>query len=62
MSKKKKIKNTKVYSSDQDEMMRMIKILAMVVGVLVLFYLIFAFARGEIFPKKKTKETNIQNV
>ena len=63
MSNKRK-KEKKVYSSDSEEMYRMLKVLGGVVIVLALFYLVFAFARGELsFGKKETKkEVEIQNV
>lgn len=64
MSKKNnKIKNTKVYSSEQDEMRRMIKVLGTVVVIMVAFYLIFAIANGEIsFGGKKKTPVAIQDV
>ena len=64
MSKKNKDKKIKSYSSDSEEMYRMLKVLGSVVVVLVAFYLIFAVARGEIsFGKKETKkDAEIQNV
>ncbi len=63
MSKKNKNKKVKNYSSDSEEMYRMLKVLGAVVLILVAFYLVFAFARGEIsFGKKTTKkEPEIQN-
>ena len=54
MSKKNKIKKVNSYSSDSDEMMRMLKMLGIVVLILGTFYLIFAIVTGEIsFGKKK---------
>ena len=60
MSKKDKYK--KSYSSDSDEMMRMIKMLGVVVLILGAFYFIFAIASGEISFGSKKKEVSIQNV
>ncbi|MBR1386624.1 MAG: hypothetical protein IJ568_07315 [Bacilli bacterium] len=64
MSKKKKVEKIKSYSSDSDEMMRMLKVLGGVVLTLVIFYLVFAIAKGEIsFGKKEDKTTvEIQNI
>lgn len=63
MSKKKKEKKIKSYSSDSEEMYRMLKVMGIVVLALVGFYLIFAIARGEIsFGRKKEEKTvEIQN-
>ena len=63
MSKKKKEKKIKSYSSDSEEMYRMLKVMGIVVLALVGFYLIFAIARGEISfgNKKEEKEVEIQN-
>jgi hypothetical protein len=60
----KKNKKEKNYSSDSEEMFNMLKVLGSVVVVLVVFYLVFAIARGEIsFGEKETKkEAEIQNV
>lgn len=62
MSKKDKFKKVNSYSSDSDEMMRMIKMLGVVILILGAFYLIFAIASGEISFGKKKKEVQIQNV
>ena len=64
MSKKKKVEKIKSYSSDSDEMMRMLKVLGGVVLSLVVFYLVFAIAKGEISFGKKDEITpiEIQNV
>lgn len=65
MSKKKKReKQIKSYSSDSEEMYRMLKVLGIVVLALGAFYFIFAIANGEIsFGKKETKkEVEIQNI
>ncbi len=64
MSKKKKVEKIKSYSSDSDEMMRMLKVLGGVVLSLVVFYLVFAIAKGEISFGKKDEitPTEIQNV
>ncbi len=62
MSKKNKIKKVNSYSSDSDEMMRMIKMLGLVILILGAFYLIFAIASGEISFGSKKKDTQIQNV
>lgn len=53
---------TKVYSSDSDEMMRMLKMLGIVVLILGVFYLWFAIISGEISFGSKKKEAEIQNV
>ena len=61
--KNKKIEKVNRYSSDSEEAYKMIKVLAGVVVVLVVFYLVFAIATGEIsFGKKETKSVEIQNV
>ena len=62
MSKKDKYKKVKSYSSDSDEMMRMIKMLGVVILILGAFYFIFAIASGEISFGEKKKETKIQNI
>lgn len=65
MSKKRKKVNVNSYSSDSDEMIRMLKVLGLVVLALVLFYLVFAIANGEIkFGKDKYEKVpdEIQNV
>ncbi len=67
MSKKNKLKKydkVKSYSSDSDEMMRMLKVLGVVVLCLAAFYLVFAISTGEIsFGKKDTKVNDeIQNI
>ena len=62
MSKKDKLKKVNSYSSDSDEMMRMLKMLGVVVSILVAFYFIFAIASGEISFGKKKKSVEIQNV
>ena len=62
MSKKDKVKKVNSYSSDSDEMMRMLKFLGVVVLILGTFYLIFAIASGEISFGSKKKEVEIQNV
>lgn len=62
MSKKENYKKVNSYSSDSDEMMRMIKMFGIVVLVLAAFYLIFAIASGEISFSKKKKTVEIQNV
>lgn len=62
MSKKDKYKKVNSYSSDSDEMMRMIKMLGVVILILGAFYLIFAIATGEISFGEKKKETQIQNI
>lgn len=62
MSKKDKYKNVSNYSSDSDEMMRMLKFLGIVVLILGSFYLIFAIASGEISFGSKKKSTKIQNI
>lgn len=63
MSKKdNKQKNLKVNSVEQDEMVRMLKVLGIVVVAMISFYLIFSIASGEIsFGEKKKQEVNIQN-
>ena len=53
---------TRSYSSDSDEMMRMLKMLGIVVLILGVFYLWFAIISGEISFGSKKKEVNIQNV
>ena len=53
---------TKSYSSDSDEMMRMLKMLGIVVLILGIFYLWFAIISGEISFGSKEKEAEIQNV
>lgn len=59
---KNKINKVKSYSSDSDEMMRMIKMLGFVVLVLGVFYFWFAILNGEISFGSKKKDTEIQNV
>jgi len=63
MSKKNgKQKNVKVNTVEQDEMIRMIKVLGIVVVAMISFYLIFSIASGEIsFGGKKKQEVSIQN-
>jgi hypothetical protein len=62
MSKKDKYKKVNSYSSDSDEMMRMLKMLGVVILILGAFYIIFAIASGEISFGDKKKEVKIQNV
>ena len=52
----------KSYSSDSDEMIRMLKMIGFVVLVLGVFYLWFAIISGEISFGSKEKEVEIQNV
>ena len=52
----------KSYSSDSDEMMRMLKMLGIVVLILAVFYLWFAIISGEISFGSKEKEVEIQYV
>jgi len=52
----------KSYSSDSDEMMRMLKMLGVVVLILGVFYLWFAILSGEISFGSKKKDVEIQNV
>lgn len=59
---KNKLNKVNGYSSDSDEMTRMLKVLGSVVLVLLAFYFIFAIVNGEISFGKKKKETKIQNV
>ena len=61
MSKKDKYKKVNSYSSDSDEMTRMLKFLGAVVLILGAFYLIFAIASGEISFGSKKKNVEIQN-
>jgi hypothetical protein len=59
----KRVRKEKSYTSDSDEMTRMIKVFIFVILAFGAFYLIFAIARGEIsFGGKKEKEVEIQNV
>lgn len=53
---------TKTYSSDSDEMMRMLKMLGTVVLILGIFYIWFAIISGEISFGSKKKDVEIQNV
>ena len=63
MKKNNKQKNIKVNTAEQDEMIRMAKVLGIVVIAMVAFYLIFSIASGEIsFGGKKKTEVSIQNV
>lgn len=64
MSKKNKKVKVSNYSSDSDEMKRMIKVLLSVVIVLVAVYFVFAIYNGEISfgGKKERKKDEIQNV
>lgn len=60
MSKKNKVTS---YSSDSEEMIRMLKILGSVIIIFAAFYFVFAVMNGEItFGKKSKKEAEIQNV
>ena len=60
MSKKNKVTS---YSSDSEEMIRMVKVLAFVVITFVLFYFVFAVMSGEIkLGGRSKKEAEIQNV
>lgn len=59
---KNKVKKVNSYSSDSDEMMRMVKMLGIVLLILGAFYLIFAIGSGEISFGSKKKEVEIQNV
>ncbi len=69
MAKKKKIDSKKLKKeimggSDEDQMKKMIKILLIVVLFIGLVWFVFAIINGEIFGKKKSKETEeveIQN-
>ena len=59
----KRVRKEKSYSSDSDEMTRMIKVFVFVLLAFGAFYFIFAIARGEIsFGGKKEKEVEIQNI
>lgn len=59
----KRVRKEKSYTSDSDEMTRMIKVFLFVLLAFGAFYLIFAIARGEIsFGGKKEKEVEIQNI
>ena len=62
MSKNNKIKKVNSYSSDSDEMIRMLKVLGTVVVIMVAFYLVFAIVSGEISFGSKKEEIEIQNV
>ena len=62
MSKNNKIKKVNSYSSDSDEVIRMLKVLGTVVVIMVAFYLIFAIVSGEISFGSKKKEVEIQNI
>lgn len=60
MSKKNKVTS---YSSDSEEIARMIKVLAFVILSFLLFYFVFALASGEIkFGGKSKEEVQIQNI
>ena len=59
---KNKVNNVKSYSSDSDEMKRMLKMLGIVALILGVFYLWFAILNGEISFGSKEKEAEIQNV
>ena len=59
---KNKINKVKSYSSDSDEMMRMVKMLGIVVLILGVFYFWFAILNGEISFGSKKKDVEIQNV
>lgn len=62
MSKKiKTIKKEKNYSSDSEELSRMLKILLGVVLVLAAFYFVYAIMSGEISFGSKKKNVEIQN-
>ncbi|MBR4672383.1 MAG: hypothetical protein IKO78_04195 [Bacilli bacterium] len=59
----KKNKNVSSYSSDSDEMIRMLKVLGAVLVIFAAFYFVFAVINGEIrFGKKATEEVEIQDV
>lgn len=59
----KKNKSVRSYSSDSEEMIRMLKVLGTVIIIFAAFYFIFAVFNGEIsFGKKSKKEAEIQNV
>lgn len=60
MSKKNKVTS---YSSDSEEMIRMMKVLGAVLLIFAAFYFVFAVMNGEIsFGKKKKADVEIQNV
>ena len=59
MSKK---KNVSSYSSESEEMIRMLKVLGTVIIIFAAFYFVFAVMTGEISFKKSSKEVEIQNV
>lgn len=59
---KNKFNKVNSYSSDSDEMKRMLKTLGIVVLILGVFYLWFAILNGEISFGRKEKEAEIQNV
>ena len=59
---KNKFNKVNSYSSDSDEMKRMLKTLGVVVLILGVFYLWFAILNGEISFGSKEKEAEIQNV
>lgn len=64
MSKKNKKITSNAYSSDSEEMIRMFKVLGIVVVALLLFYVVFAIAHGDIkFEKDKYEReaSEIQN-
>lgn len=61
---KKKLNKVNSYSSDSEEVTKMLKVLAVVIGLLVVFYFIFAIATGEISfgNKHKKAQDDIQNI
>ncbi len=59
----KKNKSVSSYSSDSEELVRMLKVLGAVVLIFAAFYFTFAVINGEIrFGKKAKEEVEIQNV
>ncbi len=62
MSKKNKFDKVKSYSSDSDEMVRMIKILGGVILIFIIFYFVFAVINGDFSKKEEYKPAGIQNV
>ncbi len=63
MSKKNKVNKVKSYSSDSEEVTKMIKILVGLIVVLGLFYIVFSFATGEFsFGSKEKEPVEIQDV
>ena len=56
-------KNNKSYSSDSEEMIRMVKVLGIIIITFLAFYFVFAVLNGEIkFGGSKKAEPVIQNV